>query len=232
MRRLRSRTWAGVAAYSLYHFCRVFGKFTRHTPHDYLMRRRMTLAAQDLVLQGRKVVDIALDYQFESHEGFTRAFYRIMGVAPMEARRQHFVAAARRLPRLTDAHLHYLQEQKGLIPTLTTLPDFALEQIAIRGRIDGGGSPFNQLSLRQGEFAQIAIPLTWPYLDDPGLNDSVAIDDQYARFELTDTMGTPALALDWALHAWLFYSPYQLCRPEVLIRREESHQLHLYVPVA
>jgi len=41
---------AEAAGYSLYHFCRVFSKYTRHTPYDYLMRRRMTLAATEVVM--------------------------------------------------------------------------------------------------------------------------------------------------------------------------------------
>ena len=222
---------AEVAAYSLYHFCRVFGKFTRHTPYDYLMRRRMTLAAQDVVLTERKIVDIAMDYQFESHEGFTRAFQRIMGAAPTQARRQRSIMATRRLTRLTDAHLHYLQQQKGMIPTFTMLPNFSSGRVAFWARFDGKGCPCNNLSLQPGEIAQITIPPTWPALDDSGVASSVGTDGEYARFSLTEKMADLPLALDWILHAWLFYAPYQLRQSEVLIQREEPGHLHLYVPV-
>lgn len=222
---------AGVAAYSLYHFCRVFGKFTRHTPYDYLMRRRMTLAAQDVLLTERKIVDIAMDYQFESHEGFTRAFQRIMGAAPMQARRQQSIAATRRQPRLTDAHLHYLQQQQGMNPEYTTLPAFTDGQITFQARFDRRGCPCNNLSLHPGEIAQITIPRTWPIMDDPDENGSVSTIREFVSFGLTEMMADLTLALDWVLHAWLFYAPYRLRQSQVLIRREESSHLRLYVPV-
>ena len=66
---------AAQASYSLYHFCRVFSKSTRHSPHDYLIRRRMTKAVDQVIHSDRKIIDIALDYQFESHEGVYPRFW-------------------------------------------------------------------------------------------------------------------------------------------------------------
>lgn len=63
---------ADAVSYSLYHFCRTFNQATHHTPYDYLMRRRLSLAAQELLQTDKKIIEIALDYQFNSPETFSR----------------------------------------------------------------------------------------------------------------------------------------------------------------
>ena len=49
---------------------------------DYIKRRRLTLAAYDLLAGGHKIIDIALKYGYESHAAFTRAFKEQIGIAP------------------------------------------------------------------------------------------------------------------------------------------------------
>jgi AraC-like DNA-binding protein len=78
---------ADAACYSLFHFIRVFTELTGHGPYDYLMRRRIAEAAKEAVANGRPLIDIALDYGFESPDGFTRAFKRCFGLTPSDARR-------------------------------------------------------------------------------------------------------------------------------------------------
>ncbi len=78
---------AEAACYSIFHFVRVFTELTGHGPYDYLVRRRLAEAAREVVGGGRTLIDIALDYRFDSPEGFARAFRRCFGLAPSEARR-------------------------------------------------------------------------------------------------------------------------------------------------
>ena len=40
---------ADAVGYSLYHFCRVFNRAIKHSPYDYLMRRRLSESAQELI---------------------------------------------------------------------------------------------------------------------------------------------------------------------------------------
>ena len=77
---------ADAACYSLFHFIRVFTELTGHGPYDYLMRRRIAEAAREVAFGSRPLIDIALDYRFESPDGFTRAFRRCFGMTPSEAR--------------------------------------------------------------------------------------------------------------------------------------------------
>lgn len=55
---------------------------------DYIARRRITLAARDLLGTQDTVLTIALRYGYGSHEVFTRAFQRIWGVTPSRFRRE------------------------------------------------------------------------------------------------------------------------------------------------
>jgi AraC family transcriptional regulator len=51
---------------------------------SYISRRRMTLAAQDIVKDTASITDLALKYQYGSVEVFSRAFKRVWNVNPSE----------------------------------------------------------------------------------------------------------------------------------------------------
>lgn len=51
---------------------------------SYISRRRMTLAAKDIVTDSAAITDIALKYQYRSVEVFSRAFKRVWNVNPSE----------------------------------------------------------------------------------------------------------------------------------------------------
>jgi AraC family transcriptional regulator len=52
---------------------------------EYVRLRRLAFAAWELS-SGRKLIDIALDYGFETHSGFSKAFKRRYGVSPEKYR--------------------------------------------------------------------------------------------------------------------------------------------------
>lgn len=76
------RQLADAAGYSPWHSARIFRELTGHRPFDYIRLLRLTKAA--LVLRDGKprVIDVALDFVFDTHEGFTRAFSREFGIPP------------------------------------------------------------------------------------------------------------------------------------------------------
>ncbi|MGD9047862.1 MAG: AraC family transcriptional regulator [Anaerolineae bacterium] len=132
---------AGAVSFSLYHFCRIFNQSSHHTPYDYLMRRRLAEAARALLRTDDRILDIALDYQFNSPETFSRAFKRVFGLQPSQWRKQGRLDRWRLMPRLTLAHLQHLHKGAYLKPIeqerepfqlagLMTLVQPALEQPA------------------------------------------------------------------------------------------------------
>jgi len=72
---------ARVANYSHYHFCRIFTEVTGMSVSAYITRRKLDYALYDL-WSGSKVVDVAFDYGFETHAGFTKAFKKCFGYPP------------------------------------------------------------------------------------------------------------------------------------------------------
>ena len=73
---------ATVVGYSRAHFSRTFLAVTGITPVAYLRKRRLTEAARELTTTSRRILDIALDYQFQSQEALTRSFKQEFGVSP------------------------------------------------------------------------------------------------------------------------------------------------------
>jgi AraC family transcriptional regulator len=51
---------------------------------EYITKRLMTLAAKDIISSGGSITDIAMKYQFNSVEVFTRTFKRVWNVKPSE----------------------------------------------------------------------------------------------------------------------------------------------------
>ena len=78
---IRADELARAANYSVYHFCRLFMALTGTPVMGYVTRRKLEYALYDL-RQGRRILDVAMDYGFETHAGFTKAFKKHFGYPP------------------------------------------------------------------------------------------------------------------------------------------------------
>ncbi|MCE5287287.1 MAG: AraC family transcriptional regulator [Pelosinus sp.] len=76
---------AKLALSSPYHFQRMYHMITGITVAEYVRRRRLTLAAQDII-SGEKVINVAFKYGYETPEAFTKAFGKMHGMSPTAAR--------------------------------------------------------------------------------------------------------------------------------------------------
>lgn len=77
---------AKQANVSEFHFQRIFSVLTDITVGEYLRRRRLTLAAQELSTTESKIIDLALKYGYDTPESFSKAFRRQHGITPSQAR--------------------------------------------------------------------------------------------------------------------------------------------------
>ena len=75
-----------LALCSEYHFRRTFSFLAGISLSEYIRRRRLTLAAFDLIHSDARVLDTAIKYGYGSADAFSRAFAALHGVTPREAR--------------------------------------------------------------------------------------------------------------------------------------------------
>lgn len=78
-------TLATGAGTTEYHLRRMFSSLAGMPLSEYIRRRRMTLAAAD-VLAGAPLLDVAVRFGYGSTEAFGRAFRAVHGAAPAEVR--------------------------------------------------------------------------------------------------------------------------------------------------
>jgi AraC family transcriptional regulator len=175
------RDMAAEAGYSPYYFCALFSQWAGHSPYDYIMRRRMTEAGKELIDTDRRIIDIAMDYQFETHEGFTRGYKRMFGHPPRDSMQAGCLPYLSCLEPLDRAHLECLWQAGRFVPKAVK----AWEEIP--------GVPYDVQTCYPGN----SVPFT---TEQPTM---------LAIFELPSSTD-PLIALDWILHTWLFFSPYQL----------------------
>ena len=65
-------------------FQRIFSIVTGMTVGEYIRARRLSLAAQELLISQEKVLDIALRFGYETAESFTKAFSRFHNATPSD----------------------------------------------------------------------------------------------------------------------------------------------------
>ena len=77
---------AGKVFVSPYFLQKGFAIMTGYTLSEYSRGRRLYEAALELQTSDKKVIDIALDYGYETPESFTKAFTRFHGLTPIRVR--------------------------------------------------------------------------------------------------------------------------------------------------
>lgn len=75
---------AVTAGYSQWHAARLFKESIGKAPFEYIRALRLTKAALVLRDNDERIIDVALDFVFDSHEGFTRAFSKEFGMSPIK----------------------------------------------------------------------------------------------------------------------------------------------------
>lgn len=75
---------AAAASLEVSSVCRLFRRYHDCSPYRYLLQRKMTLAAEDLVENGGLVKEVAQRVGFSDPYHFSRCFKAIHGVAPRD----------------------------------------------------------------------------------------------------------------------------------------------------
>ena len=99
-----------------YHLRRMFAALAQQPLSEYVRRRRMTLAAADLVRGQPSLLDVAVRYGYGSVEAFTRAFRSVHGIGPADVRRDGG-------PLTTQPVLRFRLSVEGSTPMDVTITD-------------------------------------------------------------------------------------------------------------
>jgi AraC family transcriptional regulator len=251
---------AAAAGYSLYHFSRVFNTATHHTPYSYLIRRRLAEAARALVSTDALVIDVALDYQFNNPETFTRACLRVFGATPSRLRASGYLDPHHLMPALTVQHLDYLADNRvalrpvfvqrqplSLVGLMTwtgdeTAPcaDLWSRLEAVVARHDVLETPTDRYGLRwyprgwaRDGFAYLAavrLPDASVDLTGTPLARKTLPGGPYVRFSHAGPPETLGLLLDYVYHTWLPNAGRDLAAPFVL-EHCEARGITLFFPL-
>ena len=105
-----------------YHLRRMFSTLAGMPLSEYVRRRRMTLAAAELVAGAPSLLDVAVRHGYGSVEAFGRAFRSVHGIGPADARRDGG-------PLRTQPTLRFRLSVEGstsMDVTVITQPEFVL----------------------------------------------------------------------------------------------------------
>lgn len=231
---------ADAVHYSLFHFCRMFNAIVHHTPYDYLMRRRLSEAARELLTTDKKIIEIAFDYQFNSPETFARAFKRMFDMQPNQWRKQMVIPRRSFMPRLSLAHLQHLHKGIYLKPVIAEYEAFSVAGLMTRVTNEHTEIPaLWQLLLRelnrcpQSLVSPVYFGISWlpndagkhpsfymaalavtPNRDiNPALVVKTLPAGQYACFMHHGTWGERSLTFDYIYHTYLPKSGRTLAVP-------------------
>lgn len=106
---------------SSYYLQKMFSALCDITISEYIRNRKMSEAAADIKAGQDTILDIAMKYGFDSHEGFSKAFARFHGCSPMMAKKS--LAPLRFTPKIDlykkisggKIHMNDLQKRGYLV---------------------------------------------------------------------------------------------------------------------
>jgi AraC-like DNA-binding protein len=155
--------------FSKTHYQRLFRAIVGEPVMEYIKNRRLQLSCRELLGTHASVLDIALKYGYDSHEGFTRAFKSYFGVTPSDYRKTHSVgtvAPDRPQPVGANRVRPKKEEQIMLTPETITRITQNIEQIS--AKLTG----FADYAVKLAERCHLAVK-TEPH----GIGASVVADE-------------------------------------------------------
>lgn len=234
---------ARASGYSLYHFCRVFGRVTLHRPYDYLIRRRLSLAAEEIVGGEEKIINLAFRYRFATHEGFTRAFTRSFLRSPSSMRREGRVPPWHVFPRPNSTQLHFVAEQEGLgyeirqecplkisgllMPTESRLKEIPRNLMSLQDKL-GLDNEFSVVYFREGlpDFVLAGSDKKNSQEVHPAVVDKYVPAGRWLCYPFRGSLKSLPLALFWSLHSWTFNHDRSFI-PEIAVAQENDEGFEL-----
>nr|WP_010848008.1 MDR efflux pump AcrAB transcriptional activator RobA [Xenorhabdus nematophila]CEE91936.1 transcriptional activator for resistance to antibiotics, organic solvents and heavy metals (AraC/XylS family) (right origin-binding protein) [Xenorhabdus nematophila str. Anatoliense]CEF30287.1 transcriptional activator for resistance to antibiotics, organic solvents and heavy metals (AraC/XylS family) (right origin-binding protein) [Xenorhabdus nematophila str. Websteri]AYA41184.1 MDR efflux pump AcrAB t len=237
---------AAKAGYSKWHLQRMFKDVTSQAIGSYIRARRLSRAAIALRLTSRPILDIALQYRFDSQQTFTRAFKKQFNRTPASYRRsEEWCATGICPPILLDnkplpAHKFVTLEDKLLVGTEHTC-SFGLEEWSTACQDLRHDFWINYL-----QDAEVLPPrlyglhhstLSVENEDEHIVFYTTAIEPEYATFDTKDSRPVPLPGGNYISFSYFgdkdqvedfLFTVYTVCLPKLNITRRKGCDVERY----
>lgn len=121
-RQVSTEAVASIANFSPFYFHRLFCALTGESISDYARGRRLSEAARALTQSRVSILQISLNYGFESQEAFTRAFKRAFGIPPGKYRANPHLSCISLKKRISAQLLLHLGKGVTMQPKFVEIP--------------------------------------------------------------------------------------------------------------
>ncbi len=120
-----------AACFSPYHFHRIFKAMADESVVEYMRRRRLSEAAKKLIETKERIIDIALEFQFETQESFTRSFKKVYKITPGRYRLNGAILKEFERVKLNVNFLKNVKGVKAMEPKIEVKKEFKV--VGMRG---------------------------------------------------------------------------------------------------
>lgn len=147
------------------YFSKIFRVITGCSVKEYVTAYRLYLAAQDLLITDKKIIDIAFQYGFNSQQTFTKAFRKSYGMPPGSFR-------TTKMPLIPLKHLNlYFDGGINMESIFKNVRFIEKEEICVIGvevKIDYNTNGHNHIGelwdmwVKQKAYSKIPSPINYP----------------------------------------------------------------------
>lgn len=162
-----------VAGYSMYHTSHIFKECEGVSPFEYIRKQRLISSAFSLRHRSQKVIVVAFDYMFSSHEGYTRAFSKTFGISPKQ-----FASIKKR----EDWIIPFVAQTNSSKKEKSTMKDTAIIFTQIVER------PKRKLLVKRG----IKASDYFEYCEELGCNNTIHSDPWEILSKIKEALNEPA----------------------------------------
>lgn len=128
---------AAQACCSLFYFHRIFAALTGDTLKEYIRKRRMSLAADELVTTSKRIIDIAIEYGFNSQEAFSRSFKAHFAMTPAKFRKNGLCYLIRAPKNIIQLRIDQQLRSGNMKPEIISRSEFMVIGRQIATTADG-----------------------------------------------------------------------------------------------
>jgi AraC family transcriptional regulator len=147
------------------YFSKIFRVITGCSVKEYVTAYRLNLAAQDLLMTNKKIIDIAFQYGFNSQQTFTKAFRKYYGIPPGSFR-------TTKMPWIPLKHLNLYFDgginMESIFKNVRVIEQEEICVIGVEVKIDYNANGHNHIGglwdmwVKEKVYSKIPSPINYP----------------------------------------------------------------------